>query len=192
MKIKAFWDPFPGREGIYLFTTEHQLRQLVFRKWEDFAYGVNTLAIATLKYKVKILCYTLMDNHLHLLLKGRYEDCQALFRWVLHRLAQMLNAHYGINGFLKVEAADIQVVTDSGMLLNEVAYLLRNAYKARINSPYSYPWNGNTGMGQSSTSVLSTTAMWKKPLGAACPCLTGCVNMIWSQSWHRHTELKNN
>ena len=140
MKIKAFSDPFPGREGIYLFTTEHQLRQLVFRKWEDFTYGVNTLAIATLKYKVKILCYTLMDNHLHLLLKGRYEDCQALFRWVLHRLAQMLKAHYGINGFLKVEAVDVQFVTDSGMLLNEVAYLLRNAYKARINSPYSYPW----------------------------------------------------
>lgn len=26
------------------------------------------------------------------------------------------------------------------MLLNEVAYLLRNPYKARIESPFSYPW----------------------------------------------------
>ena len=140
MNVKLFQDPFPGHEGIYLFTTDHQLRQLVFRQPEDFSYGVNTLAIGILKYKVHILCYTLMNNHLHLLLKGRYHDCLAYFRWSLHRLAQMLKARYGISGVLKTETADVQAVTDDGMLLNEVAYLLRNAYKARIDSPYSYPW----------------------------------------------------
>ena len=140
MRINSFTDPFHSREGIYMFTTDHQLRQLIFRTPKDFSYGVNTLAIGTLKFRVQILCYTLMNNHLHLLLKGKYEQCLAFFRWVLHRLAQMLKTRYGINGFLKVDSADVQPVTDSGMLLNEVAYLLRNAYKARIDSPFSYPW----------------------------------------------------
>ena len=123
-----------------MFTSDHQLRQLIFRTADDFSHGVNTLAIGTLKFKVRVLCYTLMNNHLHLLVLGRYEDCLAYFRWVLLRLAQMLKARYGISGILKADAADVQYVTDSQMLLNEVAYLLRNSYKANIDSPYSYPW----------------------------------------------------
>ena len=67
MLIRYFKNPCPGREGIFMFTSDHQLRQLIFRTASDFSYGVNTLAIGTLKFKVRILCYTLMNNHLHLL-----------------------------------------------------------------------------------------------------------------------------
>jgi len=140
MLIRNFKDPCPGREGIFMFTSDHQLRQLIFRTASDFSYGVNTLAIGTLKFKVRILCYTLMGNHLHLLVMGCYEECLAYFRWVLLRLAQVLKTRYGISGLLKANTADVQYVVDSQMLLNEVAYLLRNAFKAHIDSPYSYPW----------------------------------------------------
>lgn len=140
MVIRDFKDPFPGRKGIFMFTTDHQLRQLVFRTADDFTFGVNTLAIGTLKFKVRVLCYTLMNNHLHLLIMGRYEDCLAYFKWVLLRLSQMMKARYGISGVLKANAADVQAVTDEDMFLNEVAYLLRNTYKAHIDSPFSYPW----------------------------------------------------
>jgi REP element-mobilizing transposase RayT len=140
MLIRYFKDPCPGREGIFMFTSDHQLRQLIFKTASDFSYGVNTLAIGTLKYNVRILCYTLMNNHLHLLVMGSYENCLAYFRWVLLRLAQMLKARYGISGILKANNADVQYVTDSQMFLNEVAYLLRNSFKAHIDSPYSYPW----------------------------------------------------
>ena len=140
MRISDFRDPHPGRPGSYLFTTDHQERTLVFRTEADFTFGVNTLAIGTLRHRVRLLCYVLMDNHLHLLLTGPYEDCLAYFRWVLHRLAMMLKARYGIRGVLKADAADVQAVTDEKMLLNEVAYLLRNPYKARVESPFSYRW----------------------------------------------------
>ena len=140
MRISEFKDPFTGRKGIYLFTTDHLLRALLFRDEEDFVKGVNTIALATLEYPVKVLCYALMDNHIHLLVSGRYEDCRAFFAWVLHRLARMLEEKYGVSGILKLQATDVQAVTDKEMLLNEVCYLLRNIYKARIGSPYSNPW----------------------------------------------------
>ena len=140
MRISEFKDPFSGRRGIYLFTTEHLERVLLFRDEEDFVQGVNTLAFATLLYPVKVLCYVLMDNHIHLLIIGKYEDCCAFYAWVLHRLARMLGEKYGISGILRIQSTDVQAVTDREMLLNEVCYLLRNAYKARINGPYSYPW----------------------------------------------------
>ena len=140
MLIKQFTPASPHQNGIYLFTTDHQLRQRIFRSPEDFIYGVNTLAIGTLKNPVRLLCYVLMDNHLHLLLMGRYEDCLAYFRWVLHRLAMMLKTRHGVQGLLKAEAADVQPVVDRQMLLGEVAYLLRNPYKARMESPFTYRW----------------------------------------------------
>ena len=140
MRISEFKDPFTGRKGIYLFTTDHLLRALLFRDWEDFVQGVNTIALATLEYPVKVLCYALMDNHIHLLVSGRYEDCRTFYAWVLHRLARMQEEKYGVSGILKLQATDVQAVTDKEMLLNEVCYLLRNIYKARIGSPYSNPW----------------------------------------------------
>ena len=141
MKTSEFKDPFTGRKGIYLFTTDHLERALLFRDKEDFIQGANTIALATLKYpSVKVLCYTLMDNHIHLLLMGGYVDCLAFIAWVLHRLARVLAQKYGISGILKIRAINVQAVTDREMLLNEVCYLLRNGYKARIDSPYSYPW----------------------------------------------------
>ena len=140
MRISEFKDPFTGRKGIYLFTTDHLERTLLFRDEADFVQGSNTIALATLKFPVKVLCYTLMDNHIHLLLMGKYVDCLAFFAWVLHRIARMLELKYGVSGILKLQSSDVQAVADRSMLLNEVCYLLRNGYKARIASPYSYRW----------------------------------------------------
>lgn len=52
----------------------------------------------------------------------------------------MLAKEYGVRGLIKQESADVQAVLDSRTLLNEVAYVLRNSYKARIESPFSYRW----------------------------------------------------
>lgn len=139
MKLSEFKDPFTGRRGIYLFTSDHLARTLLFRDIEDYVYGVNTLAIGTRKFKVRVLCYTLMGTHIHLLLMGRYEDCLAFYAWVLKHLAQHISNRHGVSGILKLQASDVQAVMDRDMLLNEVCYLLRNSYKARIDSPYSYP-----------------------------------------------------
>ena len=141
MKLREFNDPFIGRKGIYLFTSDHKEKRLLFQDEKDYVYGVNTLAFGTLRYKkVKVLCYSLMGNHIHLLLMGSYEDCLAFYAWVLRRLAQWVSARYGTAGILKLNGSDVQAVVDRDMLLNAVAYLLRNSYKARIESPFSYPW----------------------------------------------------
>jgi REP element-mobilizing transposase RayT len=122
MRISEFKDPFTGRKGIYLFTTDHLERSLLFRDDADFVQGSNTIALATLKYPVKVLCYALMDNHIHLLLTGKYTDCLAFFAWVLHRIARMLELKYGVSGILKLQASDVPAVVDRNMLLNEVCY----------------------------------------------------------------------
>ena len=141
MHSADFKDPFHGGNGVFQFTMEHLESGLLFRCDEDFVFGVNTLALGILKHPVKLLAYVLMDNHLHLLLAGKYDPCLAYYYWVLKRLRFMLHTRYGRSGILKDEAVDITAVTDERMFINELAYIFRNPYKARSSAPNSYRWS---------------------------------------------------
>jgi len=142
MRPDHFQDPFHGKEGIYQFTMEHLEKARLFRSESDYDYGVNSIALAACEHpKTRVLCYSLMDNHLHLLLRGRYEDCQKFYLWLIRRLRIMLKQRYNVTGLLKDMAFDVSAITDDRMFINEVAYIIRNTYKARMYSPFSFPWN---------------------------------------------------
>lgn len=141
MKRKDFLEPSGGAPGIFQFTSAHLDKNLLFHQDADYIFGVNSLAIGTLRHPVHLLCYVLMSSHLHLLLEGAYADCCAYYDWVMLRLAGMLRERYGLRHVLHLEDVDISAVTDVQMLRNEVAYQLRNPYKARLCSPLSYRWS---------------------------------------------------
>jgi hypothetical protein len=141
MRPTEFQDPYNGQEGVFQFTMDHLEKTLLFRTADDYDYGVNALALATLQHPVKLLCYSLMSNHLHLLLKGKFRDCLAYYSGIVRRLRIMLRQRYGVTGVLSENACDVSAVTDERMFLNEIAYILRNPYKARVASPYAFAWN---------------------------------------------------
>ena len=138
---KDFTPPFGAATGIFQFTSKHLERHLLFHQDADYVIGVNSLAIGTVKFPVHLLCYVLMDSHLHLLLEGSFPDCCAYYDWVMLRLARILREQYGLRDILHLGDVDISVVGDPQMLRNEVAYQLRNPYKARVCSPLSYRWS---------------------------------------------------
>ena len=140
MRPKEFDDPFHGGVGVFHLSSDHLETIRLFSDKDSFNYGVNTLALAAAHFNVSILCYELMDSHLHNLLRGRWTDCWAFFRWVLHRLAIMVAERDGVSQVLPRDGFDVQAVLDDRQLCREVAYILRNCYKARICSPFSYPW----------------------------------------------------
>ena len=85
---KDFTPPFGAATGIFQFTSKHLERHLLFHQDADYVFGVNSLAIGTVKFPVHLLCYVLMDSHLHLLLEGSFPDCCAYYDWVMLRLAR--------------------------------------------------------------------------------------------------------
>lgn len=140
MRPESFIDPFHGESGLFHLASDHLESDRLFSDKESFCYGVNTLALAAARFNVSILCYELMDNHLHSLLRGIWSECHAFFRWVLHRLAIMVAERDGVTGILPRDGFDVHAIMDTRQLVKEIAYILRNCYKARICSPFSYPW----------------------------------------------------
>ena len=139
--MAVFEDPFAGKRGTYQFTMSHLEHGVLFRDEEDYVYGVNSLAIGTLKYSVSLLGYTLMSNHFHLLLSGTYTECENYFHFMLRRLIRLLSKKYGVKGLIKADTFNVTAVLDRQTFVNELAYLLRNAYRARLASPHSYRWS---------------------------------------------------
>lgn len=140
MRPADFVDLFDGRPGVFHLASDHLETMRLFSDEESFRYGVNTLALGVARFKVSLYCYELMDSHLHVLAGGVWEECRAFFRWVLHRLAMMVARRDGVSDILPRDGFDVHAVLDLRQFRNEVAYILRNCYKARICSPFSYEW----------------------------------------------------
>ena len=140
MRPADFIDPFNGRPGVFHLASDHLETIRLFSDRESFRYGVNTLALAVARFGIRLFCYELMDSHLHVLVGGTWTKCREFFRWVLHRLAMMISARDGVSDILPRDGFDVHAVLDPRQFQNEVAYILRNCYKARICSPFSFEW----------------------------------------------------
>ena len=141
MKRNDFKDPFNGQRGCYHLSSSHLETQCVFRSEKDFIFAVNTLALLLPNFNVYLIAYCFMDNHLHILISGTMNQCLAFYDRVTHRISINAWKLHGITGILKQEDVDIVAVRDEQQLKNEICYIHRNPYKARIASPNSYKWS---------------------------------------------------
>lgn len=140
-KMKEFNDPFHGKKGFFHLSTEALKDRLLFRTDEDFKYGVNSLALLVANSNVSLLCYCLMSNHVHLLLSGTWEECRQFMTRYLWRLSLLVARRDGIREILRADDYYPVAVTSIEQFRREVAYILRNPYKAGIASPISYKWS---------------------------------------------------
>lgn len=119
-------------------------KELLFRDEEDYIYGINTLALILLLLPdVTVYAFVLMSNHIHLVLGGPKERCEAYYDAVMHRLSLMLRRKYGLSGIVPYGPKNRTTVTVKGQehFIIEVLYTLRNPFKAKICYPGDYPWS---------------------------------------------------
>ena len=118
--------------------------ELLFRDEEDYIYGMNTLALILLLFPgVTVYAFVLMSNHIHLVLGGPQEECEAYYDAVMHRLSLILRRKYGLSGIVPYGPKNRTTVPVKGLehFIIEVLYSLRNPLKAKICYPGDYPWS---------------------------------------------------
>ena len=92
---------------------------------------------------VDLLCYCIMDNHLHLLLKENVEGGTSLYmQRLLNSYAKYFNMKEDRSGSLFVNPFKAVLVDNDEQLLHVSRYIHVNPYVARmVSNPFEYEWS---------------------------------------------------
>ena len=131
---------FPGCP--HHVTQRGNRRQEVFRDNEDRFEFVDMLAAETQRAGVRILAYTLMTNHIHLIaVPESQESLSVAMRRCLSDYARAFNRRCGYTGHLW-QARFYSSALAPQYLWNAVRYVERNPVRARmVLRAEDYPWS---------------------------------------------------
>ena len=117
-------------------------RQNIFED-DDDRYGfLKILATVKKTSGFKLLCYCLMDNHVHLLLLTGEEPLGQVLKRIAVRYALRFNAKYERNGHLFQDRYKSEPILQESYLLAAVRYICQNPLKARLcKAPQDYIWS---------------------------------------------------
>lgn len=117
-------------------------KNVMFRTRGDFVAAMNDVAMCSLRFDVQILCFCLMSNHVHFVLKGTYSECYAFiaeFKRICSLRMHIANREFG---GLRDVGVQFDLLDTLEYRENAIAYVLRNPLAARIIAmPYFYEWS---------------------------------------------------
>ena len=125
-------------KGYYHLCTDGK-KGLLFHTNEQYAFTMCSIAIITLKYKVKVYACEVMPTHVHLLLSGTGEQCVECYKFIIARIRKKLKEEgYPLppdDYWFKLRSVDN---TESFKKL--VVYLARNKYEKGDCTPVGHLW----------------------------------------------------
>lgn len=118
-------------------------KQPCFFQKQDYAVYLNKLKEAAKKFDVKVHCFVLMTNHVHLLLTAI--DCDgisAVMQSIGRYYVRYINTSYGRSGTLWEGRFRSSLVDSDEYLLNVYQYIELNPVRANmVGHPKDYPWS---------------------------------------------------
>ena len=127
-------------QGTFHLCTEALKQALLCYDDEDYEILWNLMALTAWKCGVKVYCFCLMSNHLHLLAGSTPEILEDFFRNLVRKYSRYQSGKYGRMTVIGM-TYKLLPVDSVRTFCNEVAYILRNPYKARLANPFSYQWS---------------------------------------------------
>ena len=114
-----------------------------YEQFLDFLFATKKISGFTL------YAYTLMDNHIHLLIKEGSESISQIFKRLGTRYAQWFNSKYGRNGHLFQNRFCSEPIENDYYFLTVLVYIYQNPVKAGIcNNAADYEWGSRRYLGK--------------------------------------------
>lgn len=122
-------------------STDGKKQEIIFIDDDDFKFAMTCLALLVLEYKVKIIAFVFMNNHLHWILEGAEAECLALFKAFVKRLKAYMHRKGRFGVLDDFDCGTPIPITTLEQMRNEIAYVHRNPYVVRTDVlPYTYRW----------------------------------------------------
>ena len=149
-------------EHYYHFATKGLEEDILFGSVEEFIAGMNRIALCLCRlgknHPVIVICFCLMDNHVHFILYGLEEDCILFMENYKQTTELWLRHHGGDNLSGKTWQIGHWLIPDKERLRTTIAYIHRNPTAAGLAvSPAGYRW--------SSASLMYTDNGWMLEFG---------------------------
>ena len=118
-------------------------RGTVFHKGDDYAAFIELMAEANQRLPMRILGYTLMPNHFHLLLWPRGDgDLSRWMQWLLTAHVRRYHRHYHGSGHVWQGRFKAFPIQQDEHLLSVLRYAERNALRANLVAlAEAWPWS---------------------------------------------------
>ena len=154
----------------YHCATEGLKDDVLFYSTAEFIAGVNRIALCMVRlgpdHPVQVICFCLMDNHVHFILYGVKEDC-LLFMESYKQATELWLRHHGTtNSPGKNWNIGCWLIPDQDRLQTAIVYIHRNPTAAGMAfSPSGYRW--------SSASLLYSDKTWIRSRGSPVGSMSG-------------------
>lgn len=116
-------------------------KQLLFEDEHDYKYYIKRLEQYCMDTEVRVCAFCLMDNHVHLLLKGESEAIALLMKKIGVSYSWYYNKKYDRVGHLFQDRYKSEAIENESYILTAFRYILKNPQKAGICNAAKYPWN---------------------------------------------------
>lgn len=150
------------KRGFYHLFSDGFRTDVLFEDKQAFIAGMNIVALCFLKCNIDILAFCLMDNHVHFILYGTFDECMSFRDRFMHKYAIWYSNRYSGKILEKMDF-DIKLMEDEKYILNSIAYALRNGIAAGYcYCAEDYPWSSGGLYFRMPERITEMTSGWKQ------------------------------
>ena len=128
--------------AVYHITQRAPGREVVFVEDSDYLRFLSILKKTVKKFDLDLFCFTLMPNHLHLLLKINKKNLPEAMQYLFQAYAVYYNIKYNRKGHVFCGRYRSSLCNDDSYFLTVSLYIHLNPYKAGLTKFYDdYRWS---------------------------------------------------
>ena len=130
-----------SKSGFYHIVIRGVNKQNIFFDEADKKLFLGLLKKYSIKLKIQVHAYCLMDNHAHLLLEDTDKSISLFMQVFTSLYARLFNKKYDRIGHLFQERFASEVIEDSFYFMTVFRYIIQNPEKAGIEKTENYEWS---------------------------------------------------